>query len=123
VAADQQGKRSPLQAATLPLLQFDASIPTKQHTFEFVKTSLQVLRDQGHRPPKVANTKSQSFCFPFLLKGLGCSCGSQRLKLYAHVDTATWKKESLAELQTFLAIPAVAAIFTMTEPVKTFLGP
>jgi hypothetical protein len=56
-ASDPQGKRTPTQAATVPLLQFAASVPASNHTFEFVKTSLQDLRDQGHRPPKVVGSK------------------------------------------------------------------
>jgi hypothetical protein len=44
-------------------------------------------------------------------------------KNYAHVDISTLKRESLSELKAYLEISAVAAIFEMTEPLKTFLHP
>jgi hypothetical protein len=77
---DFQGKKPPLQAASPPLLQFATAVPPGNHTFNFVKTSIQCLKADGHKPPKVANTRSMSFCFPFLLKGLGCSCNAQWTK-------------------------------------------
>jgi hypothetical protein len=122
-SADQQGKKTPLQAASPPLLQFAPAVSPSNHSFDFVKVSIQGLKAQGHKPPKVANTKSTSFCFPFLLKGLGCSCNAHRTKTYAHVDLSTWQRDSLSELKTYLELEAVAAIFVMSEPLRQFLNP
>jgi hypothetical protein len=121
VLHDPQGKKPPLQTALPPLLQFAPAVPASSRNFDFVKTSLQGLKAAGHKLPKVPSTKSTSFCFPFLIHGLGCSCNSHRKKIYAHVALDTWKRDSLSELKLFLEIGAVAAIFEMTEPLKTFL--
>jgi hypothetical protein len=122
-STDNQGKKPPQQAASPPLLQFAPAVPPGNHTYDFVKLSIQGLKADGHKPPRVANTKSTSFCFPFLLKGLGCSCNAQRTKNYAHIDLSVTKRESLSELKAYLEVKAVAEIFEMTEPLKSFLQP